>query len=365
MKKIIKFTLMISMVLLLAACGGKEDDKEIQEGQYTKYDGDFYETFDTQILVSAYVQSQDEFDKYFNMTKEKFTYYHQLYDNFNNYEGVHNIKTINDQAGIAPVEVDQEIIDLLIYSIDEGKKYGGKVDISMGPVLQVWHKYREEGLANPEEAKLPPMEELEAAKALTGLDKIQINEEEKTVFLPEKGMAINVGATAKGYATEKVVDYLKSEGLESAIISAGGNVDTIGKPMDKDKWGIGLQNPYTIDDPNAERVFDVVFATDMSVVTSGDYQRFYTVDGQRYHHIIDPETLMPANEFRAVTVVTKSSALADFLSTPLYLLPIEEGMALAEEAGGEVVWYETDNDIVSTPGMDSLLKSKGASPESE
>ena len=165
--------------------------------------------------------------------------------------------------------------------------------------------------------------------------------------------------------TNDGVTILKEMDIESAIISAGGNVESIGKPLDNDreKWGIGLQNPIAVEDQTAEKLFDVVFANDKAVVTSGDYQRYYTVGDKRYHHIIDPDTLMPADYYRAVTVVADNSGVADFMSTTLFILPLEEGKALAEKAEVDVLWYMKDNSTVSTLGMDQMLKNKGASAE--
>ncbi len=352
MKKNSLFYIIIAMVVILvSSCGQTE---------YTKREGEFYDTFDTHVIFSAYTKSEDEFKTYFKMLKEDFEKLHRLYDIYNNYEGVNNIKTINDHAGVEPVKVDQEIIDLLKFSKEEAEKYSMKTNIAMGPVLRLWHDSRTAGIKEPEKAAVPSMEALEEAKKHTDISKVIIDEEKKTVFLEDKDMSLDLGATAKGFATQAAIDHLKEEGLESAIISAGGNVETIGKPLDpnRDKWGIGLQNPLAVEDETAEKLFDVVFANNKAVVTSGDYQRYYTVGNKRYHHIIDPDTLMPGDYFRAVTVVADNSSVADFMSTTLFLLPIEEGKVLAEKAGVDVLWYKKDNTTLSTPGMDEMLKSK-------
>lgn len=355
-KKSLFYIILLLGMIFISSCS---------KGEYTKYDGEFYDTFDTHIIFSAYTKTEDEFKNYFKAVREDFNRLHKLYDIYNDYEGIHNIKTINDQAGIAPVTVDQEMIDLLLFSKEEAEKYSDKTNIAMGPVLRLWHNFRTEGLKNPEAAAIPSKESLEEAKKHTDLSKVIIDDKENTVFLEEKEMSLDIGATAKGYATQIVVDHLKEMGVESAIISAGGNVESIGKPLDDDreKWGIGLQNPIAVDDQTAEKLFDVVFANDKAVVTSGDYQRYYTVGDKRYHHIIDPDTLMPADYYRAVTVVADNSGVADFMSTTLFILPLEEGKALAEKAEVDVLWYMKDNSTVSTLGMDQMLKNKGASAE--
>lgn len=360
-RKYSKLILLLLTVLLIgSSCKSSIDQNG--NGDYKKYDFQFFDTFDTQIVFTEYSKSEKQFQDHSQKVHEKFTELHKLYDRYNDYEGINNIKTINDNAGKSPVKVEQEIIDLLHFSIDNSKKYKEKTNIAMGAVLELWHQSREEGIKDPKNAKIPDKVALEEAAEHIDIDKVIIDDQEKTVYLEDPEMSLDLGATAKGYATQLVIDRLKKENIESAIISAGGNVETIGKPMEegRGKWGIGLQNPLSLDDPSAEKLFDVVFANDQSVVTSGDYQRYYTVGEDKYHHIIDPETLMPANHFKAVTVVTADSGFADFMSTTLFLLPLEEGRIMAKEAGVEVLWFMNDHSIITTPGMDEMLKSKGA-----
>ena len=218
--------------------------------------------------------------------------------------------------------------------------------------------------SNPEEAKLPPMEELQSAAAHMKMEDIIVDKENSTVYLADPEMSLNVGAVAKGYATEIVAREIKAAGLQSAIISAGGNVRTIGKPLDgvRERWGIGIQNPDRLTVTAEENLLDTVFIEEASVVSSGDYQRYYMVDGKRIHHLIDPKTLMPADYYRAVTIVTKDSGLADFLSTVVFIQPFEQSYAFVESMEGtEALWVLKDGTVKLSTGMGSMLKSKGAS----
>jgi len=357
----VKRTLIIilAVILSLSVLAGCK-----QELIYNKYSYQFFDVFDTMIKVIGYSKNKDEFTEQCFFIKDRFTELHKYYDKYHNYENINNIKTINDMAGIEPVKVDQEIIDLLTFSKDMYEKTGGKTNIAFGAVIEIWSEYRKMATADPANAQIPPMDILLAANEHTDINKVIIDKENNTVFLQDTEMSIDVGAVAKGFATEIVAKEVEAMGLDSAVISAGGNIRTIGKPMNNehDIWGVGLQDPnktLTVDDSN-EKSFDAVFVNDGSVVTSGDYQRYYMVGDQIIHHIIDPETLMPASYFRAVTVVVPDSGLADFMSTTMFILPYEEGKELAEAMDIDVLWIFKDGNIEATDGMKDLLQSYGA-----
>ncbi len=329
---------------------------------YDKYEEKIWNIFDTFIVFSAYTKSEDEFNKYYKVVDSEFNRLHKLYDQYNDYEGINNIKTVNDNAGIKPVKVDDDLLSLIIFSKDMAEKYSIKTNIAFGSVLRIWHDYRTQG-QNTDNAELPSMDDLKKASSHTKIEDVVIDEEEGTVFLKDKEMSLDIGATSKGYASQLVIDKLKEAGCESAILNAGGNIVSIGKPMEKskNKWGIGIQSPDSEKGNTGTSIVDTVFANDISVVTSGDYQRFYEVDGKRYNHIIDPDTLMPAEYFKAVTVLAKDSGVADYFSTTLYLMPIDEGKKLLSKVDGvEAIWIDKNDEKVMTKGMDLYLESKGA-----
>lgn len=175
-------------------------------------------------------------------------------------------------------------------------------------------------------------------------------------------MNLDVGAVAKGYSTELVVTELLEKGYDNFAISSGGNVRVTGRPQTsgRNKWGVGIQDPkgnvYDPDEPS----LDIIYVNNKSVVTSGDYHRTYTVDGRKYHHLIDSETLMPAEYFSAVVVVDENSGFSDFMSTTLFLTPFEEGFELAEKFGIDVVWIFKDGTIKTTPQIKEMMKTSGA-----
>lgn len=359
MKKII---LLFTCLLCLVACQGEKRDM---------YTVQFYDLFDTVTTVAIPAKSQEEAKDLSDQIHEEFLHYHKLYDGYHTYPGMDNLKTINDQAGKSPVKVEDALFDLIQESIHRYKTQSKEVNIAMGSVLKIWSDYRDGFEAGADfqdqdpnkehdQAHLPPMDQLQEAAKHSNIDDIVLNPEEKTVFLKDPKMALDLGAVAKGYATEKIGQYIEEDlKIDSALISAGGNVRLVGQPIEKDRktFVIGIQNPDVLSEDNqGSNVLDAIKTNDASIVTSGDYQRYYIVEGKKYHHLIDPKTLMPGDYFRAVTVVTKDSGYADFLSTAVFLMPYEEGRKFVDGLDGvEAYWIMKDGQIHYTDGMDSLL----------
>jgi FAD:protein FMN transferase len=351
------FMIMILLMTSFTAC------KTTEKIEYKKYSGNFFDAFDTMTKVVAYTKGEKEFNTYFEKIEIRFKELHKLYDIYNEYDGINNIRTINKNAGIKPVKVDKEIIDLILFAKDWYKRTDGGTNIAMGSVLRIWHDYREEGRNNPEKAKLPPLEELKNAAKYMDINKVIVDTENSTIYLENKNMSLDVGAVAKGYATEVVAKEIMAQGLKSGIISAGGNVRVLGKPLDnvRERWGIGIQDPDKAIVPDEESNLDVIFVNNQSVVSSGDYERYYMVGDKVLHHLIDPETLMPGDYYRAITIVTEDSGVADVLSTAAFLMNYEQSRTLIEGFDGvEALWVMKDGKIEATDGMKKILKSNGA-----
>lgn len=338
--------MIITFLINLTACSSIEKKR---------YEAEFLGLFDTVTKIVGYSDSKEKFSEYAQMIYDDLKEYHQLYDIYNDYEGINNIKTINDNAGIKPVKVDQKIIDLLLFSKKADQLTNDNVNIAFGAVLKVWHDYRTEGVEDPENAKLPPKSLLKEKAQHTDINKLIIDEKNSTVYLQDRVMRLDVGAIAKGYATERVAQMIFEKGFQNGMISVGGNVRTIGSKGDNGQaWNVGIQNP---DMEDANQNLMILKLKDLSLVTSGDYERYYTVDGKQYHHIINPETLMPAEYFTAVTIVCKDSGLADALSTSVFNMPYEQGLALIEELPGtEALWVFKNGEIKYSSNFDKYIK---------
>lgn len=363
MRKKSKITIIITIIMLICFSGCKENNQEKNIG-YEKYDYVFLDTFDTVTQIIAYAKSKEEFDGYAEKFHNRMIQLHKLYDKYNNYEGINNIKTINDNAGIKAVKVDKDIIDLIVFSKNMYQNISDKTNIAMGSVLEVWAEYRDIAELDPKRASIPPLEKLMEASKYTNMDNIIIDEENSTVFLNDKNMSLDVGSVAKGYATEIALEEIRNEGLTSVIVSAGGNIKTLDKPLDglRERWGVGIQDPDNLYKTVEESILETIYVNNKSVVTSGDYQRYYLVDDKIMHHIIDEETLMPGDYFRSVTVVTPNSGEADYLSTSVFLLPYEEGLKLVNSLEDvEAMWVFKDGDIKVTEGLKKIMRSEGVS----
>ncbi|MEG0961449.1 MAG: FAD:protein FMN transferase [Lachnospiraceae bacterium] len=318
-----------------------------------RYQVQFMDVFDTVTTITGYAKNEEEFSNQVAKIKEKFQYYNNLYDIYHSYEGISNIRTINENAGKAPVKVEPEMIELLKLGKEMYEITQGQVNIAYGSVLLVWHEYREEGMANPEHGKLPPKELLAECAQHTDINDLMIDEEAGTVYLADPKMSLDVGSIGKGYAVEKIAEYAKTQGMEHLLINAGGNVRGVGGHLDGSPWKIGIQNPNL---DSKEDYIEKVQIADMSAVTSGDYQRYYEVEGKKYCHIIDVDTRMPAEYVASVSVVMKDSGEADAMSTALFNMEYEKGAALVESMPQiEAMWILKDGTIKYSSGFSAYL----------
>ena len=326
--------------------------------------------FDTVHVISGYDKSEQEFKKKVKFYQEEMEKLHKLYTSYEDFQGINNISTINENAGIKPVKVDRNIIDLLRDTLERNKEISDKVNIAAGNVIDLWDKAKTEG-------KLPEQSELEKMQKCAKTENIVIDEQNSTVFIKEKCTKLNLGAVAKGYAVEQVTKKMEKAGMTSFIISAGGNVKVVGKrkipkkeseitdlKSCKDQFCIGIalplyndnkidkSNPYN----NGKNDYLAKIATEnMSIVTTGNYQRYFVMDNKVYGHVINLETLKPEDSFASVSVITEDSGLADFMSTTLFLLSYKEGKALIEKMGKkekiDVIWAMKNGDVMSSEGL--------------
>lgn len=333
---ILVFILLASQITVFSSC-----DFLTHKQKFSEY---YFDYFDTVTTITGYTKTEEEFKSVCEEIKQELNVYHKLYDIYFRYDGINNICVINElQDGKHNVvKVDKKIIDLLLYSREMYTLTNGKVNIAMGSVLSIWHKYRNLGLSDPDNAELPPLEALKEAEKHTDFNKLEIDEKNSTVFISDPKMTLDVGAIAKGYAVQRVADYLKNKGVTDFLINIGGNVCTIGMGRDNEPWKVGIENPNIIEQEEKPHI-EYLKISDMSLVTSGCYQRFYEVNGKNYHHIIDPETLFPGEKYLSISVLTNHSGLGDALSTSLFLMDIEEGEKLVQSLENvEAMWVLPD-----------------------
>ena len=319
--------------------------------KYTAYS---FDVFDTVTTVIGYANSKTEFDRISETIFRELEEYHRLFTIYEKDDVFSNLHTINSLIdGEHPaVSVDARIIDMLLYAKEMYDLTEGKVNIAMGSVLSIWHTYREEGLQSPEHAKLPSPQDLKDAAEHCRIEDVMIDEKNGIVQLADPGMTLDVGAIAKGYAVEMIAGELEKNGVSGYIINVGGNVRTIGSKPDGQAWMVGIENPQ-----NTEK--DYIAHCKLagnSLVTSGSYQRYYTVDGKNYCHIINPDTLMPAEYFSAVSIIIDHSGMADALSTALFNMTYEEGLALINSIeGAEAIWVYPDGTLKYSDNFEQFV----------
>ncbi len=338
-----RLSCVVLAAVLLCGCSAAPETRQ--------YSATFLDVFDTVTTIVGVSDSETAFRAQAQEIHDALLTYHRLFDVYHEYEGLNNLKTVNDHAGAAAVVVDRKLIALLQDCRSYCALTDGKVNAAMGSVLQLWHEERETAWDDPRSACLPEYTALLQAAQHTDLDNMIIDEAASSIYLADPQLRLDVGAIAKGWATQRVAQAAP-EGL---LISVGGNIcatggkDTLGTP-----WVVGIRDPGG----GASDYLHTIAVTGGCVVTSGDYQRVYTVDGRPYHHIIDPLTLYPAAYWRAVTVVGSDAGLADALSTALMLLPLEDGLALAEQWDVEALWVRADGQLFYSDGFAKFLRTQ-------
>lgn len=337
------------MIILCLLCGFAGCNAT----QKTRYSKQYLDYFDTVSLVVGYEENEEDFNKVCDFVEAELDRYNKLYDIYHKYEGVTNIYNINREGTEAPLAVNSDLIAMLKFAKEMYTFTEGMTNIAMGSVLSIWHDYREEGIYDPANAKIPPMEDLRAAAEHCNIDDIVIDEENGTVFLADPKMSIDVGAVAKGYAVERIAQELIEMGICNYTLNIGGNIRTIGAKADGKGWVAGIQNPDIFSE---DKFLLKVAIADTALVTSGTYQRYYYVGDVKYHHIIDPETLMPKNTFDSVSIITPDSGVADALSTACFNLSLEDGMALiASLENTEAMWVLSDGTQYYSEGFSEYL----------
>lgn len=344
------------LAFLLLASGAYSD------GKFKKYTHTFFDTFDTVVILIGYSENIENFNRHAKVVEEKFRHYHKIFDAYNGYENINNLYFLNQNAYNAPVKVEKELFELIEYCKNVQPFLQNTVNIALGSVLTLWHNARDISSSHPENAYIPSKKILESASVHTNMDDVVLNDENKTIHFLDQNLKINLGSIAKGYTAELVAKYLESTEMTSFIINAGGNVRTGKKPLDgRNAWGVIVQNPSEAIRGNQNAAIETLFLQNLSVVTSGDYQRFFTFENKNYHHLISPQTLYPASHMRSVTIVTKDSGLADLLSTTLFLMDYKTGknfISLFKNVG--VIWVLNDGSIEYTENIKHICRSFGA-----
>lgn len=321
----------IGLICCGTACTPQPGEAEgnMAENNEEKYE-EIQFFMDTPITITVYSSNETQAQEALAAAFASYERIEQLTTRFRNAQNgseLSEVEQINNLAGIAPVTVGEDVFYILQQSLYFCSLSEGSFNPLVGPVMDLW------GFGTAEQ-RLPEEKEIQALLPLLDWREIVLDAERKTVYLPRRGMALDLGGVAKGYAADLAAVALRDRGVDRAIINAGGNIYALGTRPDGRPWRVGIQDPR-----NSEEIVGIIEVSDRAVVSSGDYERFFLVDEQRYHHIIDPDSGRPADGLWQTTIVSESAMEADILSTAVFVLGVEKGNSLLEERqlGGVLV----------------------------
>lgn len=304
MKKAASLFITILLIVMLISCSSPQKSEKLTvTGIY----------FDTVIQIEAWGTKASTLEHCKTICED--------YENlFSNKIETSEISKINASAG-NPVKVSEETLELISRGIDYCELSGGKFDITIAPLSDLWN------FTDNPKGNLPEQSAIEEARSHVGYKTIQVDKDSCTVTLNDPQAKIDLGGIAKGYIADRLKAYLKSEGVEHALINLGGNVLALGTAYDGTPFRIGIQKPF--DEQNS--TIDILEIEDRSVVSSGIYQRYFEKDGTIYHHILNPETGYPySNNLLQATIISDRSMDGDALSTCCFALGLKDGSTLIE-----------------------------------
>jgi len=339
---------LLPLMLFSFSCAPADQKPKKQEALFTQY-------LDTVSRLLVYTDDEEQFEEWHDILEQRLQEFDQKFNIFDADSGeVNSLKDLNEQAGIAPVALDEETMNLLQLGIDAAELTKGRVNIMLGAVTSLWHEARQYSLAHPDHARIPADDLLKEAAAHCDINDLLLDHAAGTAYIKDPQASVDVGAIAKGYALDLLIQDLKQAGAENFLLDLGGNIYAGGQNNFKNsKWKVGVKNP----DPEQENgIIEVLSVQDMTVTTSGSYERTYNYEGVAYHHIIDPLTLCPGNIYSSVTVISPDGSLGDTLSTALFLTPADEiDSFLSSFEQVEALFVTVNDEMISSDGLDIYL----------
>jgi len=328
--KALPYSLLFLVLTILLSCS-----KEPPVFKKTKF------LMDTVVTITA-VGPKEEVENAIDATFSEIERLESLMSGFK--EGS-DIDRINRSAGIRPVKVSKDVLKVITKAKEISEMTNGAFDITIGPLSSLW------GFGVKED-HLPHQTEIRRLLPLVDYRELIVDKERSEVFLKRKGMMIDLGGIAKGYAADVGVDVLKGRGIRAGIVAVAGDIRVFGKRPDGRPWHIGIKHPREKD-----KVLTTIDLSDGSISTSGDYERFFIKDGIRYHHIIDPKTGYPASGCQSVTIISKEDVLADAVATGVFVLGPERGMEFIESRGGlEGIIVDSKGRVTVSSGLKGKIE---------
>jgi thiamine biosynthesis lipoprotein len=256
-----------------------------------------------------------------------------------------DVDRINKSAGIKPVKVDRDVLKVIIKAREISEMTGGAFDITIGPLSSLW------GFGTKENY-LPQEKEIKRLLYLVDYRRLIVDDSKSEVFLKRKGMSVDLGGIAKGYAADRGIEVLRRKGIKAGIVAVAGDIRVFGKRPDGKPWHIGIKHPREKD-----KTIAAIDLEDSSISTAGDYERFFIKDGIRYNHILNPKTGYPSTGCQSVTIISKEGILVDALATGVFVLGPEKGMGLIEEREGiEGIIVDSKGVVTVSSGLEGRVE---------
>lgn len=342
-KRIIAFILTLASISgCLVSCSVSEKKKYVRE---------YFGYFDTFSSLTVYTDDGEKFDRAADAFDAMLKKYDALLDVYEEHKEVTGLFDLNENAGKGKVKIDKDLFDVLAFGKEVYLLTEGKTNIALGSVTALWHDAREYAKANPDDAYLPCPDDVNSALLHTDINSLILDEEALTAEITDGKLSLDAGAVAKGFISQKGAELLSSMGFDSFLINLGGNVLAIGSKPYGSPWTSLIENPFN----DVKKGYShTVELKSQALVTSGSYQRYFTVDGKIYSHIIDSKNGLPSDNFVSVSVLCPASrsGLADGLSTALFCMSVEEGKAMLNGLGGvEALWIFPDGSYEATDGF--------------
>lgn len=335
MKKKRNLVLGLFLVMLtLFACADKEPEVTLREEPYERKEF----MLGTYVALHIYDEGKEEV---LDLAIERIQ---ELEDKLSMNDADSEIYAINQAAGQEAVQVSEDIFPLIMKSAEYSETNQDGFDYTIGPIVDLWR-------IGYNDARKPSQEEIDAVLPLVDEQAVEINEEERTVFLEKEGMSMDLGAIAKGFITDEIIKLYEEEGVTTGSVDLGGNVVIRGDSPSRPEggWNVGVQDPFS------ERggIAGFLNLKNQSIVTSGIYERYLEVDGEQYHHLLSPETGYPFdNEIAGVTIISDFSTDGDALSTAVFSLGLEGGLDYVNsEEGIEAIFVTKEKDLYTSDGV--------------
>jgi len=336
------FLRLLGITMLLASIGSCARAKTA-DGDKEHLVETYFPSMGTELHLSVWTADPYKVYTAFDKIAQEF---HRLEELMSNWKEGSDIQKLNAAAGDHPVQVAPELRELLRTANQVSEWTSGKFDVTFGAMSGLW-KFDYQN----EDATIPDPLEVARRRKLINYRDLKVNEQQGTAFLVRPGMVANLGGIGKGYAVDQARNILQSAGFRNFMIQFGGDMYVAGNAGDR-PWRLGIQDPRGTDN----HIFASIELSDSTFSTSGDYERFFIKDGRRYHHIIDPATGEPSIGCRSVTILAKSATIADGLSTGVFIMGPEAGMALIEKLPDvEGVIVSSKNVVLVSSGIKGRL----------